>query len=153
MPTWLLGEGDERENLPFGSHAPGGTIWNTYLIETGLFLNRLHRELAEGGADFQRRDFQGEKTVHELPQEAVVNCLGLGAGSLLGDEAVKPIRGQLLYLKPYPHKFVLGHQHGYVISRDDRLILGGTFEVGNNELKPNPEISDTILRNNQEFAW
>ena len=153
MPEWLVGEG-KRARMPFGPEAPEGIIWDTYLIQTSTFLDRLMVDIERAGGNFQTRFFETSQEVQELPHRVVVNCLGLGAGALLQDEAMVPIRGQLLYLKPCEgKKMVVDHAGGYVISREDALILGGTFEEGVSDMTPSEETSKNILEGNQSFDW
>ncbi|MCA9776478.1 MAG: FAD-dependent oxidoreductase [Candidatus Eremiobacteraeota bacterium] len=153
MPEWLVGEG-KRARLPFGPNAPEGFIWNTYLIQTSTFLERLVDDIERAGGVLQPRTFSSVDEVSELPQRVVVNCLGLGAGALLKDDAVVPIRGQLLYLRPCgDRKMIVDHAGGYLISREDALILGGTFEEGVSNLTPDEEMSKKILKGNQSFDW
>lgn len=153
MPDWLVGEGRHTERLPFGSDAPEGLVWQTYLIQTSTFLPRLVQDLQEAEVELVEKEFRSEKECSELSQPTIVNCLGLGAGELLGDPAVVPIRGQLLYLKPVKDKMVVDHSGGYVISRDDVLILGGTFEEGESDLSVSEETSRRILEGNRSFDW
>ena len=124
------------------------------MIQTSTFLDRLMVDIEKAGGSFQTRFFETAEEVQELPQKSVVNCLGLGAGALLQDEAMVPIRGQLLYLKPCQgKKMVVDHAGGYVISREDALILGGTFEEGVSDMTPSDETSKKILEGNQSFDW
>ena len=48
---------------------------------------------------------------------------------------------------------VVDHAGGYVISREDALILGGTFEEGVSDMTPSEETSKNILEGNQSFDW
>ncbi|MFA5505651.1 MAG: FAD-dependent oxidoreductase [Vulcanimicrobiota bacterium] len=153
MPEWLVGEGEPVARLPFGPGAPPGVVWRTYLIQTGTFLSRLVDDIERLGGRPESRDFTSLAEVETLPQKVVVNCLGLGAGALLGDPAVIPIRGQLVYLKPIGRKMVVDHAGGYVISRDDSLVLGGSFEIGETDLRPSEEMTQKILEGNRSFDW
>jgi D-amino-acid oxidase len=154
MPSWLTGEGRLTERLPFGPHAPRGIVWDTYLIETSTFLARLVEDLKGSGGVLVERTFSSVDEVQGLAQSIVVNCLGLGAGPLLADDAMVPIRGQLLYMKPVAgRRMVLDHAEGYVISRDDALILGGSFEENMDDITPCPKMTKKILEGNRDFDW
>lgn len=153
LPAWLIGEGVEIDRLPFGPNASNGIVWQTYLIQTSKFLARLVEVIQESGGSLAQREFTSLEEVDNLKQKVVVNCLGLGAGSLLEDEKMLPIRGQLLYLNPVGRRLALDHPGGYVISRDDALILGGTFEEGVADLEPCEDTSKKILEGNQSFDW
>lgn len=154
MPAWLVGEGETVERLPFGPQAPRGIVWNTYLIQTSTFLAKLVEEVKTFGGSLVERSFSSVTEVEDLSQPIVVNCLGLGAGKLLSDEAVVPIRGQLIHVKPVPgRRMVVDHAGGYLISRDDILVLGGTFEEGVVDPTPSPEAVRKIWDGNKSFDW
>jgi D-amino-acid oxidase len=152
MPDWLVGRHTFR--LPFGPNAPQGIVWDTYLIQTSTFLAKLVEDVRDSGGVLVEQAFASLDDVQDLSEPIVVNCLGMGAGSLLKDDAMVPIRGQLVYMKPVPgQRMGLDHAGGYVISRDDVLILGGTFEEGVDDLTPCPEATATILEGNRNFDW
>lgn len=153
FPAWLAGEGRTVEKLPFGPASPPGVIWETYLIETSRFLGSMAQEVKRRGGRFTPRFFTDKEEIPSLPHDAVINCLGLGSGSLFGDPKVKPIRGQLLYLRPLKDRFILDHAGGYIISRSDKLVLGGSFEEGSWDLAPDPQTSFRILESNRAFPW
>jgi D-amino-acid oxidase len=66
----------------------------------------------------------------------VVNCSGLGARELARDDAVTPMRGQILHVaKALSIDECLveegrGEQTTYVFPFDDYIVLGGTYERG-----------------------
>lgn len=80
-----------------------------------------------------------------------MNCLGLGAGALFADEAVVPIRGQLVHLRPQPLAYLLDHPTGYMVPRSDALVLGGSFEEGIGEVRTDPATCARILADNRRF--
>ena len=153
LPTWLLGDGRSVKRLPISSQAPPGKVWSTFLVETDSFLKKLVEDVLALGGQLKKHRFRDRRELHELPERTLVNCLGLGAGKLLQDSALLPIRGQLLYFKPVEESFILDHSQGYIISRPDRLILGGTFEENISELEPCPETTKKILQGARDFPW
>ena len=153
LPTWLLGEGKSVDSLPISSQAPPGKVWSTFLVETGTFLQKLTEKIRAQGGQLEKRRFSHRRELDELPESTLVNCLGLGAGKVFQDPAVLPIRGQLLYFKPIKSSFILDHCQGYIISRPDRLILGGTFEENIDKLEPCPETIGKILQGARDFPW
>lgn len=153
MPSWLVGEGRSLDRLPISEKAPPGILWSTFLIETGSFLKKLTEDIRARGGQLKKQSFTDRRELSELPEGAMVNCLGLGAAKLFQDSAVLPIRGQLLYFKPIGTSFILDHKEGYIISRPDRLILGGTFEENIHELEPCPETTQKILQGARDFPW
>jgi len=67
----------------------------------------------------------------QLEFDAVVNCSGLGAGELVVDKEVHPIRGQIMRVRaPWvTHHYIAGDF--YIIPNRNSVVLGGTGQVGN----------------------
>ena len=81
----------------------------------------------------------------------VVNCTGLGARALVGDDTVFPIRGQIVRVEnPGVERFWLDDDHPdgltYIVPRGDDCVLGGTAEEGEWDRTPNPETARAIVR-------
>jgi D-amino-acid oxidase len=85
-----------------------------------------------------------------LEASLVVNCTGLAARELVKDDALHPIRGQVVRVAAgYADRFV---QAGggdrpltYIIPRPDCTVLGGTEEEGEWNLNVDPATADAIL--------
>lgn len=153
LPAGLVAPPAHLERLPFTGRPVGGLVSTTLLIQTPRFLDTLMRQLREGGAHFQETAFRGVDDLTALPQPVIVNCLGLGAREVVPDPTVSPIRGQLVLLDPAPVPFMLDHSDGYLISRRDVLIVGGTFEEGVEEAQPVQDVCRDILeRTRRRFA-
>jgi D-amino-acid oxidase len=83
----------------------------------------------------------------------VINCTGLAAKELCGDEAVYPIRGQTLLVRitpPVAREILLydaGNAVTYIVPRPgtDTFILGGTKDANNSDSVPTPDISTGII--------
>ncbi|GAA4604490.1 D-amino-acid oxidase [Actinoplanes octamycinicus] len=83
--------------------------------------------------------------------EVVVVAAGLGSGRLLGDDAVHPIRGQVVRLaNPGLTAWVLDSDNPggltYVVPRAGDVVCGGTGQVGDWNEQVDPETEDAILR-------
>ncbi|WP_406042767.1 FAD-binding oxidoreductase [Micromonospora sp. NBC_00898] len=81
----------------------------------------------------------------------VVNATGLAAGRLAGDPAVHPVRGQLvLVANPGLTTSVRDEENPagitYVHPRWHDVVLGGTFEPGEWDTRPDPATSAAIRR-------
>ena len=81
-----------------------------------------------------------------------VACIGLGARALFDDQELFPIRGQVVRIAKLA---VAGSNvferadgnFGYVVEREEDLILGGTAEHGNWSLEPdNTEVERIVER-------
>ena len=82
----------------------------------------------------------------------VVNATGLAAGELCGDDAVYPARGQIVLVRNPGLDTSVRAEGGpagglstYVHPRRDDVVLGGTFEVGNRSLAPDPAIRAAMV--------
>jgi glycine/D-amino acid oxidase-like deaminating enzyme len=84
----------------------------------------------------------------------VVNCTGLGAKALFGDEELTPIRGQLCVLVPQPEiDYVVSDvEHFFhMMPRRDGIVLGGTHERDVWDLTPDVTATERILAGNAQF--
>ncbi len=159
MPEGLTPPPRRLESMPFPGALGPGQVSSTLLIETPKFLGELEKQLRDQGVEFVERTLGGlgdlrcgastPRTVaplgQDLEEEILVNCLGLGAREAFGDPQVVPIRGQLALFQPVGRSFMLDHSQGYVISRPDILILGGTFEEGMEDPQPVEAMIDKIV--------
>lgn len=138
MPKGLFPQRQKLDRLPFPGPVRGGYVQETFLIEPPVYLPRLQHELEASGVVFERRRILHVEELETIAGDALVDCLGLGAGSLFDDGALMPVRGQLVHLEPGDHPYLLSHW-GYVFPRRDAVLLGGTFERGVSDPTPNPE--------------
>ena len=110
------------------------------LIEPPIYLNALTRDFQLAGGRIVVREFPDLRSVLALPEPVVVNCSGLGAGSLFGDRSVYPGPGQLMVCLPQPE---IDYSAGPVgmLSRKDGLVFGGG-DPGNGpwSLEPNEAV-------------
>lgn len=151
VPDAILPPAVALERLPWPGTPGPGWARRTYLIEPRPFLGWLERQLHAGGVPFQERRFDSAEQIDGLPADAIVNCLGEGAGALLDDREVRPLRGQLLHFAPEAHPWLLSYADGYVFPRSDALVLGGSVESGRPGLAPDPELSERILARGRAF--
>ena len=108
-------------------------------------------EVRRAGGLLEVRTFGTSDELPALKETVLVNCLGLGAGALFADQAIVPIRGQLVHLRPQPLSYLLDHPTGYMVPRTDALVLGGSFEEGVDQARTEPATCARILFDNREF--
>ncbi len=151
--AWLKGIPDgyvraaNPEELPKGYHQ--GYIARVPLAETQHYLPWLVQRLQDEGGQLK------QVTVASLDKlldhcDWVVNCSGLGARQLAQDETLFPVRGQVLQLQPQPGLRSWVDDHGpnalaYLINRSDGIILGGTAERYQYDLRPRKDVQEAIL--------
>ena len=119
----------------------------TMVLDQSYYLPWLQRRCNELGV--HRRQMHVE-TLESLGAEfdAVVNCTGLGASSLVGDAAMCPIRGQIYrVIAPWiKHTELLFTENSltYIIPQVDCVVLGGTAQVSDWHTETRPEDSNRI---------
>jgi D-amino-acid oxidase len=159
LPAWADAVGEvrqaRREELPPGF--PRGLRFAVPLVEMPLYLPWLQEEVMAAGARYVVRRLAALDEVLDLGPEVVVNAAGMAAGGLAGDEAVFPVRGQLVRVtNPGLHLSVRDEEHpggrAYVHPRSEDCILGGTLEAGNWDTEPDPAETAAILQRCTEIA-
>jgi D-amino-acid oxidase len=125
------------------------------LVETTTFLRRLIQDIRLAGGEFVIRNFKDQDELQSLTQPFIFNCTGLGSRALFGDEGIMPAKGQLILLPPDPaiDYLTVGGGSGslYMFSRNDYMILGGTNKPGDWSIEPEPEQTERIIYESQQF--
>ncbi len=135
---------------PFG--APYVRRFVTMLIEPPVYLNAVMRDFLLAGGRMVVREFDDLRSIAALAEPVVVNCTGLGAKALVGDEELMPIKGQLSVLLPQPEvDYITLTDELYMFPRRDGILLGGTHERGVWTLEPNVEAARRILAGHERF--
>jgi glycine/D-amino acid oxidase-like deaminating enzyme len=110
--------------------------FTTMLIEPPIYLDAMVREVRLGGGRIVVKELASREEVSGLAEPVVLNCTGLGAKALFGDEELEPVRGQLTFLLPQPEVDYIVISGGlYMFPRRDGILLGGTFEHGDSRLE------------------
>jgi D-amino-acid oxidase len=120
--------------------------FTTMLVEPPTYLAAMERDVRLAGGRIVVRELRGREEVQSLPEPVVVNCTGLGAKALFGDEEIVPVKGQLTFLLPQPEvDYIVIGGSLYMFPRRDGILLGGTFERGVWETDVNEEARQHIL--------
>lgn len=155
-PTWadllpdlrILGPGE----LPAGFAA--GWRYTAPAVHMPVYLDYLLRRYESQGGSV------AAETVTSLDSVAapvVVNCTGIGARTLVPDDSLVPVRGQIVVVEnPGITEFYIDHGNGaaedsaadyvYVFPHGGTVILGGTAYEGASDLAPRPGVADRIMR-------
>lgn len=124
----------------------------TMLIEPAIYLNALLRDARLAGGRVVVKELRGRQEVAALPERVVVNCTGLGAAELFGDEQLMPVKGQLTILFPQPEVDYIAIQRGlYMFPRSDGILLGGTFERGDASLDVDTQAERRIVEGHRRL--
>jgi glycine/D-amino acid oxidase-like deaminating enzyme len=131
----VLGPGEH----PFPSRY---AIWRRQLrIEPSIYLDALVRDFLLFGGRLVIRAFDTPRDLMTLDQNLIVNCTGLGARTLFGDDTMFPVKGQLTVLIPQPEV----NYACRAMPRRDGIALGTTQERNVATLEPNPEAQQRIV--------
>jgi D-amino-acid oxidase len=98
------------------------------LVEPPVYLHAMLRDVLIAGGRLVVREFRDQAELMQLPEPVIVNCTGLGAKALFGDDELIPVKGQLSFLPPQPDYLVMSDQFLYMYPRHDGILLGGTYE-------------------------
>jgi hypothetical protein len=90
-------------------------------FEPSIYLGALMRDFVEFGGKIVIRTFDSPADLISLDENLIVNCTGLGAKKIFGDQELTPIKGQLTVLVPQPE---INYSMGGMMPRSDGLVLG-----------------------------
>ena len=79
------------------------------------------KDVLDFGGRIVVREFDTPRDLMSLEERLIVNCTGLGAKKLFGDEELTPIKGQLVVLVPQPE---VNYSVGGMMPRSDGIVLG-----------------------------
>lgn len=115
------------------------------------YLEKHMRDFLAFGGKVVIRNFNTLEDIDALPQSCVMNCTGLGAKKLFGDEDLLPVAGQLSFLLPQPaFNYRIITDHAYAIPRRDGVVLGGNAIVGSWDETPSYEQTQKVVHHLME---
>ncbi|MGW7525773.1 FAD-dependent oxidoreductase [Streptomyces sp. NPDC054783] len=152
-PAWLRSVSGFATCGP--SELPSGFGWGwTYrapVFDMPVYLDYLMGRLVASGANLRLLD----SPLRDLGQvldiaPVVVNCAGLGARDLVGDQEVAPSWGQLVItenpgIEGFFSDFPESEDPTYWIAHPDHVVLGGMVRHGRSDLRPDPEAAERIV--------
>ena len=147
----LTREEASEADLPVDDY---GTFWSytTYFIRGKFHLPWLLKRFRDSGGLVEQRRVG---SLSELQgYDVIVNCTGLGARELVGDESVYPYRGQIVVLRNS-----IGLRHFYeglevpgicthVFPFEDVIIIGGILDTHNYSTTVDPDTNEDIFKRN-----
>jgi D-amino-acid oxidase len=141
--TRLLDPGE----LPAGYNS--GWAYTAPSVNMPVYLEYLLGWFADLGGSVK---YETVASLAAVDAPVVVNCTGIGARTLVPDETVVPVRGQVVVVEnPGITEFFLDHKdegpdYVYLFPHGDVVVLGGTAHESADDWAPRPEISARILR-------
>ena len=151
-PDWSASVGDIREatkaELP-----PGYSYGLRFAVpqaEMPVYLPWLMRQVRDRGGEIVAQHVTALAELSGAGADALVNCPGLAARDLVGDQSVYPVRGQLVRVtNPGLTLSVRDEFHpagrAYVHPRTSDCILGGTLDEDQWDTRPDPATAAAII--------
>lgn len=138
----------EPAELPPGFAA--GFEYTAPLVDMPAYLNYLTGRLRAAGARLVVAPVDRlDAAAHDAA--AVVNCTGIRARELSGDEEVYPVRGQVVVAANpgitdfFAEDSDTSSELLYILPHEDKVVLGGTAEPGRWSLTPDPAVAAAIV--------
>lgn len=159
LPAWAAAVGDVRaadqDELPPGYAR--GLRFAVPLVEMPDYLPHLHAQVVAAGAAQVVRRVTRLDDVLDLTPDVIVNAAGMGAGALVDDGTVYPVRGQIVRVTNPGLTLSVRDEHhpggrAYVHPRSTDCILGGTLEEGSWSTAPDPAETEAIIRRCTDIA-
>jgi len=140
-PWWLDAFPDSRVRRARADELPAGYdhgwVLRVPLVEMPAHLAALEPQRAV------------HRTVTSLDEVTglVVNCSGLAARELADDPTVSAARGQVVHLRTLPGVPCVCDEDRmiYVLPRSDRIVVGGSYEPGNENEAVDPSQTESLL--------
>jgi D-amino-acid oxidase len=137
------------QDLPEGFAS--GWEYTAPVVDMPAYLAYLVERLRDAGGELEVGMVGSlEDAVAAAP--VTVNCTGIGAATLVPDRQVFPNRGQLVVVdNPGVSTFFIEHDESptptyFLPHGPDRVVLGGSAELGRSDLAPDYETSKAIQR-------
>ena len=107
-----------------------------FIVEPPIYLDWLTSRLVDQGVTITTN---AVTSLEDLEADVIVNCAGLAARDLVGDDTMFPIRGQVVAVaNPGINEGVSDESDAdrvaYVYPRSNEVILGGARQIGNEQM-------------------
>jgi D-amino-acid oxidase len=137
-----------RAAVPGFARTPDGFRFAAPVADMSVHLPWLVRRLEALGGTVERGALASLEAALARAR-VVVNCAGLGARELAGDDELLAVRGQILRVEaPAVEEWFLDQADPadlvYVVPRERDVVLGGTAQEGAEELRPDPATAAAI---------
>ncbi|MEO0330135.1 MAG: FAD-dependent oxidoreductase, partial [Bacteroidota bacterium] len=105
------------------------------------------------GGTVKIQEFNRMEDFDALPEKCIVNCTGIGAKEITGDEYLTPISGQLAFVIPQQEvNYRIATKNAYTINRKDGIVVGGTHKMGSWDTTPSHEDAERMVLAIKEVA-
>ena len=126
-----------------------GYLLQVPVVDVSVHLPWLVAVLASSGVRIEEREL-GALEQADPWGDVVVDCSGLGAAALTGDEALVPVRGQVVLVGQVGvEEWLLAQSDPealtYVVPRERTVVLGGTAHAGATDLEPDGATAAAVV--------
>lgn len=154
-PWWngpVEGFGGLRDRDRFGPWIDGYR-YVTWLADTSRYMPWLAGRVQSLGGRFESARLTAIEPLRDR-FDAAVDAAGVGAGELVGDAGVRPIRGQVVRVrKPADFRDEIRESTcTYVVPRHEDVVLGGTADEGDWSREPRPSDAEAIIERCRELC-
>ncbi len=120
------------------------------VMDTSRYLPWLLNQLENRGIEIVQRTISSFDEAFDEQYQVVVNCTALGSRELCDDDRLYPVRGQVVRVEPNGFTEVVADESDenltYIIPRFNDIIIGGTAQANDWNLKVDPDDTTDILR-------
>ncbi|XP_043605363.1 D-aspartate oxidase [Bombus pyrosoma] len=137
----------EKLNVEWNANYKHGWMFLTYTCEPVRLLPWLMKRFLHIGGKIRNRKIHTFNELIDDGYDLIINCSGLGAHELVGDNAVRSIRGQVARVTAswVMHGLLVDDDDGnYIIPNIDSVVLGGTHQENDFDCTPREEDSEFI---------
>ncbi|XP_071949875.1 D-aspartate oxidase-like [Antedon mediterranea] len=140
---------DAKEMTAFFPNYSNGWLLTSFQVEGRTYRSKSFRFKENGGNLVKRRLNSISEIFGEY--DIIVNCAGLGAGKLVNDDSVHPIRGQVIRVKaPWVKHFIIDIDDKYdgsvhIIPCRNTVLVGKSVQKNNWNLK--------VDKNDRKEIW
>ncbi|TDB60012.1 FAD-dependent oxidoreductase [Arundinibacter roseus] len=133
-----------RKEHPFA--ADYVTRRSNLMFNIPTYLHHHLQDFLAFGGKVKIHEIKKLEDIDALPEQVVVNCMGLGAKPVFNDEELTPVSGQLSCLIPQSDlQYKLSTKGANFIARKDGIYLGSNGIVGNWDTTPSKEQTEKVV--------
>ena len=150
-PWWVSAVADFRHATPdeLPSGYVDGYVFTAPVMEMPLYLDYLARRFRQAGGSIEQHAVERLDDAFAAAP-VVINCVGLGARTLVGDTDLHPSRGQVVRVRHNGFRGVILDDDGpnrvaYIVPRLNDIVLGGVDDEYNESLAVDPSLTPDIL--------
>ena len=131
-----------------------GTYTTTFVVTCSVYLPWAMNLLKESGVKFVQRKVNNIDELRSIGRnfDVVMNCAGFGSKNLFPDNALNPIRGQVIRVHaPWIKCCYYVLPDLYVIPGSGHVTIGGLRQSGNSNTEVDPIDSEGLLKKATTF--